>query len=76
MILLTRHKEENLFIKKKLLIENINSISEPITHVRHLSKKLQAENKKVFLVGSQQTLKTIKLKKNLKYLMLKCYVMN
>ena len=68
MILLTRHKEENLFIKKKLLTENINSISEPITYVRHLSKKLQAENKKVFLVGSQQTLKTIKLKKNLKYL--------
>ena len=64
MILLTRHKEENLFIKKKLLTKNINSISEPITHVSHLSKKLQAENKKVFLVGSQQTLKTIKLKKN------------
>ena len=46
MILLTRHKEENLFIKKKLLIENISSISEPITHVRHLSKKLQAEKRR------------------------------
>ena len=48
MILLTRHKEENLFIKKKLLTENINSISEPITHIRHLSKNYKQKIKKFF----------------------------
>tara|TARA_Y100000816_G_C26061546_1_gene557465 strand:+ start:575 stop:1297 length:723 start_codon:yes stop_codon:yes gene_type:complete len=65
MILITRHKEENTFIQKTLLTRGVQSIGEPITRIRHLSKKLIAENQKVFLVGSVQALNTIKLKKNL-----------
>ena len=66
MILLTRLKEENISIQKKISVKNINSISEPIAKIRYFTKTLEAENKKAFLVGSQQTLKIIKLKKNLK----------
>ena len=66
MILITRLKQDNKNIKEILKSKNIQSIEEPLYKIKHLSKKISAEESKIFIVASYQSIKTIALKKNYK----------
>lgn len=59
MILITRLKEDNITIKKKLDAFKIKSSAEPLYKIKYLSKKINHENEKIFIVASKQAVKVI-----------------
>ena len=59
MILITRLKEDNITIKKKLDAFKIKSSAEPLYKIKYLSKKINHENEKIFIVASKQAVKAI-----------------
>ncbi len=59
MILITRLKEDNTTIKKKLDAFKIKSSAEPLYKIEYLSKKINHEDEKTFIVASKQAVKVI-----------------
>ena len=61
MILTTRLKEDNRIIKKSLKTYKIKSAEESLYKIKYLSKRVNDENNKIFIVASKQAIKSIKL---------------
>ena len=64
MILITRLKKDNKPIKEILESKNIQCLEQPLYKIKHFSKTISAKEKKIFIVASYQSIKTIALKKN------------
>ena len=64
MILITRLKKDNKPIKEILESKNIQCLEQPLYKINHFSKTISAKEKKIFIVASYQSIKTIALKKN------------
>ena len=60
MILITRLKEDNKTIKKKLDAFKIKSSGESLYRIKYLSKKINHEDEKIFIVASKQAVKIIR----------------
>ena len=59
MILITRLKEDNAMIKKKLDAFKIKSSAEPLYKIKYLSKQINYEDEKIFIVASKQAIRVI-----------------
>ena len=59
MILITRLKEDNTTIIKKLDALKIKSSGETLYKIKYLSKKINHEDEKIFIVASKQAVKVI-----------------
>ena len=64
MILITRLKDDNSYIKKKLKNENIKIVSNPLYKVSYIKKKIESDSKKIFILASQHAIQIILNKKN------------
>ena len=64
MILITRLKDDNSYIKKKLKNENIKIVSNPLYEVSYIKKKIESDSKKFLFLQVNTRSKLFLNKKN------------